>query len=185
MFKYEKSQYQLMNFEQLKDTDFFKFFHIHEVETKPGPNGTTIKIMKPGGFKEFIDIDFTLLNDSTLTDACLKIDKNWIGDKSHINPFANDIVKSFISLFAEAYANQDIQLLSDYISRLKGFDDRVIYVQGYEPKITKLPDHLKGAVQVYLGNKDKWEMNSINIKVEMFSLSETKSRIGIRIRYSE
>lgn len=172
-----------MNFETLKNTDFFQFFNIHEIETKDGPNGMIIKIMKPGGFQEFIDIDFTLLKNGTLIEARLILEKNWIGNKSHTNPFANDIVKSFISLFGERDANQDVQLLSDYFYQLKGLDDRVIYVLGHEPKITILPDHLAGAVQVYLGDKERWELNITNIKIEMFSLSDPNKKVGIRITY--
>ncbi len=169
-----------MNFKDLADTDFFSFFHIHEIESKSGPNGTVIKIMKPGGFKEFIDIDFTLLDDGTIIEARLRLDKGWIGNKNHLNPFANDIAKSYIYLFGNGEKYNEIKVLSDYIYHLKGIDDEVIYVQGHEPSLSTLPENIEGAINVYLGNREIWELDLGEIKLEMRQISENKPKVMVR-----
>lgn len=172
-----------MKFQELLETDFFTFFNIHEQSASSGQINVTTKHLKPGGFQEFVDIECKVLPDGTLTEARLILDNEWIGNLAHINPFANDIAKSFISLFAKAEKHHEAEMLSEYLSHLKGASDKVIYAQEHEPRITKLPEELEGAIHVYLGGHDAWDSNMGDLKLELALIAEKKIKVLLRVEY--
>jgi len=88
---------------QLRVSEFYKFFHISEIAVSQEYDPFSIQDdfyvlkLETGGFKEFIDIRIVVENDGIYY-ATLRLSRQWICQYG-INPFASDILKSFIDAF--------------------------------------------------------------------------------------
>jgi hypothetical protein len=85
--------------EDLKNSSFFRFFNVSEVRRVDAPRGRTVVQWETGGFKEHIRLSGVLGDKGRLLSATLLVSRKWIGAPGNINPFAKDIVKSFIDQF--------------------------------------------------------------------------------------
>lgn len=86
---------KLVNYDELKGSDFYQFFNIKEQKITNEGKYTRIEV-KTGGFREYIDIIFYLNENREIEKGILLLDRNWIGNEQSINPFGKDIAKSFI-----------------------------------------------------------------------------------------
>lgn len=80
----------------MKDREFFTFFNLTESDENRTEKKTIIKNLKPGGFQEYIDIQLMLNSQEEITQATISLERSWTGNADSLNPFAKDIVKSFI-----------------------------------------------------------------------------------------
>ncbi len=69
---------QLISYSKLTKSDFFTFFNLNEIRSER--NSPTVKIIKPGGFQEYIDIEFHLNKKGEIIMAKLTLDRQWIGN---------------------------------------------------------------------------------------------------------
>jgi len=156
-----------MQFENLSETDFWKFFGIHVINEANGVVGRIIKNLKPGGFQESVDLQMTLEKDHSLYQVSLAIERNWMGNLVHVNPFAMDIMKSFIRQFGKLPQNPELEEIADHIEHFHGYSDNVIYVSGKEPHLDPLPEDLQGAIATIFGAHDwKFEGSGLVMKIE-------------------
>lgn len=114
---------------QTSGTDFFTFFGIHQVATVPMLEVSVIKKFKPGGFQENIDIEITEDLKENLLSASLLIDRSWLGNREHLNPFALDITKSFLSTFTAPEDQPKMHEIAEEMFKLHGTKDKVISLQ--------------------------------------------------------
>lgn len=84
-----------LGFADVKKSGLFSFFHLSEVRRLPIESGTRVEV-KPGNWKESIDISFELSPADEVKQAHIVVDRAWlVGDATL--PFAFDLVKSFIT----------------------------------------------------------------------------------------
>ncbi|MFX0072207.1 MAG: hypothetical protein ACFFAO_14055, partial [Candidatus Hermodarchaeota archaeon] len=102
----------------MKKLDFFKFFNLKEVKIKDISESKMHIKLKPGGFQEHIDIEF-IVNKDELENAKIFLDRKWIGNAESINPFANDIAKSFLGAIVPYKEQESIRDLIHFLFNLK------------------------------------------------------------------
>ena len=119
---------QLISYSKLTKSDFFTFFNLNEISCER--NSPTVKILKPGGFQEYIDIEFHLNKKGEIIMAKLTLDRQWIGNVETINPFGKDIAKSFIEAVIplEEKEGEDniVVLLVHFLFNMVGTKDKII-----------------------------------------------------------
>lgn len=156
-----------MQYEILPESDFWKFFGIHEISEETGVLGRINKNLKPGGFQESVDLQMTLEKDLSVHQVNLTIERNWMGNLVHVNPFATDIMKSFIRQFGKLPQNPELEAIADHIEHFHGYSDNVIYVSGKEPHLDPLPEDLQGAIATIFGAHDwVFEGSDLVMKIE-------------------
>ncbi|NMC06434.1 MAG: hypothetical protein GYA24_14550 [Candidatus Lokiarchaeota archaeon] len=134
----------------LRESEFFTFFNIHEVSRQEtGRKGVRAMQCKPGGFQEHIDISFEMDANENVVSARLVLDRSWIGNPDHVNPFANDIAKSFIDTLVPAVDHGAIEPLLATIMNAKGIGDKRIYLHDQPRDLNPNFDTIK-ALGVYL-----------------------------------
>ena len=121
----------LVNYDELKKTDFFQFFNLHEMQIirKSELNDLTYIELETGGFQEFINIKLYINNERNIQKAELIMDRSWIGNAENINPFGKDIAKSFIYTMTPLDEKEKIESLSHYLWMLKGLNDNIISIK--------------------------------------------------------
>ena len=99
-------QKNYLTYAEFQNTDFYKFFHTHEtgrdVQEIEGflhdNTQVTIVRLEPGAFQPEIRLEITLDEQTRLRQGVLAIKRSWlIGKPFGINPYALDILKSFIA----------------------------------------------------------------------------------------
>lgn len=85
-------------YDEFKDSDFWRFFHLKEAGRQgPGEDGKTLVTLKTGGFQSEIDLSVTVNSKNRLAEGTLGVKRGWvIGPPHGLNPYALDVVKSFI-----------------------------------------------------------------------------------------
>jgi hypothetical protein len=152
----------LINYDELKNSDFYQFFNIKEQGTTNKDNYTRIKV-KTGGFQEYIDIKFYLNENREIEKGILLLDRNWVGNKESINPFGKDIVKSFILAVIPLEGNgKKIKDLAEHIFALKGENDQIIYLKENKPENKEITEGIVNILNVYKNKSDKAEYNLEN-----------------------
>lgn len=145
--------FQLIKYSELKKSEFWSFFGITEQESVEMEPGKLKKIIKPGGFQEFVDIEFHVNKNDEVVKAVLKLDRSWVGDDKHLNPFAQDISKSFIDVLTNSADKANMQNLIDIMFKVHGSQDHVISLYS-EIKIDKLKKEIKDVIDTMLGLKE-------------------------------
>jgi hypothetical protein len=84
-----------LTYEELRSTDFWKFFHVHEAGPARVEGPLRIIPLKTGGFQEFVGLEFSIGPQEQLHGVRLRLDRKWIHEMG-INPFALDIAKSLL-----------------------------------------------------------------------------------------
>ncbi|MBD3191839.1 MAG: hypothetical protein GF308_14425 [Candidatus Heimdallarchaeota archaeon] len=135
----------------IQQSEFFDFFNCHEINSITLSSSLVVKKVKPGGFQEYIDLEFHLKGDE-IEKAQLILDRSWIGDQKHVNPFAKDITKSFIATIVPSNEKHLVESLVEHLFRLKGYKDIVYYIHQKEPLPSPSSEILQ-VVDVFLGNK--------------------------------
>lgn len=153
-------------YSKIQNSEFFDFFNCHEINSITCSSSLVIKKVKTGGFQEFIDLEFHL-NQDEIIKAVLTLDRSWIGDPKHVNPFAKDIAKSFIAAIVPLEEKHLVDSLVRHLFRLKGYKDVIYYIHQKE----KLPSPSSEVIQVldvFLGNKPstKFLLDTSHFQIE-------------------
>ena len=148
-----------MDYGGLRRSELFTFFHLSESSrSAPSDEGIVRVFLKPGGFREFVDIEVQIDQSSLVRSASLFMDRNWVGDVTTVNPFAKDITKTFITVLVHPEDSPSVKDVVAAIWNLRGTRDRVYYLtQPPEEEDYYDPETLR-AQRVYLGEEDKLEM---------------------------
>ncbi|TVR84951.1 MAG: hypothetical protein EA409_00160 [Saprospirales bacterium] len=86
-----------MTYDEFMNSDFWTFFHLAEVDRETKDRGTNITL-KTGGFQTEIDLNVTVNQKNRLVKGLLNVKRSWVvGPPYGLNPFALDIVRSFIA----------------------------------------------------------------------------------------
>lgn len=137
-------------FKELMVGDFYSFFHCHEIDSLI-ENKITIKKVKPGGFQEYIDMEFHLNASDEIVKAKLVLDRIWIGNTQRLNLFANDITKSFVIEITPEKDKKATEDLAYLIYNLTGLEDEKITISPVPVSYVSLPFDLRKILDVYLG----------------------------------
>ena len=156
MFKCKKLNafIKLVKYSDLKTSDFWNFFGIKEIESKKINDKYSKKLIKPGAFQEYIDIEFNLNNLEEIERALLKLNRVWIGNYKNINPFANDIIKSFIYELTPEKYKSGIKKISQILFKIHGVDDEIIYLQKDENNDLNIESSTQNIINVVVGLKE-------------------------------
>nr|MDO8084830.1 hypothetical protein [Candidatus Sigynarchaeum springense] len=169
--------------EALGGSEFFSFFNVHETKRHGGAgDGVRVVECKPGGFQEYIDMSFDVNAGGDVVVARLLLDRSWIGSGEHVNPFANDIAKSFIDALVPPGDHAAIEPLLRAIMDAKGTSDKRIYLHDQPRDLTPDLDTIK-ALGVYLEAIPKHEisMGHCHLRIENIVV-EGRGRLEIVVR---
>ncbi|MDP7032865.1 MAG: hypothetical protein QF752_00075 [Planctomycetota bacterium] len=176
-------------YQKLSKTDFVKFFNIHEVGRETSEAGSTLINLKPGGFKQHIDIQISIDASGVIRSASLRIDRSWLGDHRTINRLGSDLVKSFLATFSPQKDLSRVTPLIQAIWNSKGTRDRVVRLKGNPEPPSARGQALEG-LETFMGNRASYTLSlssatlSLNngpldgrqrLQCEVRSLSPTKS----------
>ena len=83
---------QPIPYSKFQNSEFYNFFNLTEDNFAIFGENDKFRqyFIKPGGFQEHIDILIVTTKD-LIINASLVLDREWIGNKKHLSPFANDI----------------------------------------------------------------------------------------------
>ncbi len=158
--------------ETLQGSELFTFFSIHETSRREGRgDGVQTVRCKPGGFQESIDISFDVDANGNVLAGHLILDRSWVGNGEHVNPFANDIAKSFIDTLVPLADHEAIEPLLPAIMAAKGVDDKRIYLHDQPRDLTPNLHTIK-ALGVYLGIIQKHEIALASSRIRLENASE-------------
>jgi hypothetical protein len=172
---------QLGTYAALQQTELFSFFNIRETgRANSGEHMQTISC-KPGGFQESIDLAFNVARDDSLRGASLLLDRSWIGNGEHVNPFANDITKSFIDGLVPESDQPAVKHLVAAIMDAKGHNDKRINLHPPEQKGAPSINTIK-AMATYLGAIPLHVIDLASSKVKLENVTlDNRARLRIEI----
>ena len=178
---------QRISYSKLKETDFYTFFNLSEnnISYQEIPWHSKIIFLKPGGFQQFIDISFHLLNDQILK-ASLSLDRNWIGDEKSINPFAKDITKSFLMALLPNEPNPEFKIMIvQGIWNTKGSQDRILCIDEVIHSWESSNPEIKKFINVFQGIDVQHESNFEYLSLEMINeFDKNKNSIWFNLNLS-
>lgn len=94
--EYVDEKYYL-TYDELKATDFWSFFHVTEADKHTLSDSKSLFFLRTGGFQSEIDLSVSVNYKGRLVEGQLKTNRSWMfGPPYGLNPFALDIVRSFI-----------------------------------------------------------------------------------------
>jgi hypothetical protein len=138
-----------MKYSELQDREFFTFFNLTESDENRTEKKTIIKNLKPGGFQEYIDIQLMLNSQEEITQATISLERSWTGNADSLNPFAKDIVKSFIKALTPIDEIAQTAPLVDALFHLKGLNDKIISINSRNKKMDDYPPTVMDFIDVY------------------------------------
>jgi hypothetical protein len=172
-----------VNYNELKSSDFFNFFNLHEI--KDQKTSQFFKKLKPGGFQEYIDIELYLNNNNDVEKAQLGLDRKWIGNYENINPFGKDLAKSFIDAVVpyEEKEGEDnvIILLVHFLFNMVGTKDKIIPCTAPLYHFEESSDVVKTFLDVYRNLIPSYELSLKHSKIEISNIMQNnKPRLIIK-----
>lgn len=175
----------LIKYNELRETDFFIFFNLHETEKRAISKELTEIRLKPGGFQEHIDIMIVVNKDNEIVQAILYLHREWIGNVDSINPFAKDISKSFIaSLVIDEEFEEFKNLLVQDLWALKGRKNNIMYLNKIKHNFASISPLVKQFIDVYYGINERAEIEFGNNKITMENKNENnRNRFIITLKY--
>jgi hypothetical protein len=118
-----------VSYDSLKSSDFYQFFRLTEVASMSLPGGVRVVELKPGAFRNSIDIALSLDGAENVTSAHLGLARQWIGSGEKLNPFATDIAASFLRAFASDRERLEMQDWADALRAVPGAPDGVVHLR--------------------------------------------------------
>lgn len=91
-----QGRYVGLSYEEWKQSDFFQFFHLKQLDEGTG-NGRTIRVFAPGPFKETIALLVECVESGRIVRAALRMRSDWVIDNFMMTL---DLTKSFVLCFA-------------------------------------------------------------------------------------
>jgi len=110
-----------MTYDEFKISDFWRFFHLKEVDRKKqDKNGNMLVKLKTGGFQSEVDLNVTVNQKNRLAEGLLNVKRSWvIGPPYGLNPFALDIVRSFIAVLVPPPDQDAVSGLINMLHQIK------------------------------------------------------------------
>lgn len=81
---------------ELKASEFFRFFHIQQVNVEQLDRGEQLVRYMTGAYQDKIFMSVRLDPAYRIADAVISVDRDWLGALGKFNPLGSDVVKSFI-----------------------------------------------------------------------------------------
>jgi hypothetical protein len=110
-------------YSEFRNSDFWSFFHITEkdrLSKEDDGRQTTLIVLRTGGFQSEIKLEITLDQQQRLKEGRLKAKRSWLmGPPYGVNPFALDIVRSFIATLIPPPDQQRIDGLVAKLTNIK------------------------------------------------------------------
>ncbi|MBN2229671.1 MAG: hypothetical protein JW779_08740 [Candidatus Thorarchaeota archaeon] len=176
----------MITYTNIRYTDFYSFFNVSEVSREKKPDGSSLVRSKPGGFQEFIDIEFMIDRDDYLKEAILWLDRQWIGDENNLNVFAKDIAKSFIHDTIGTGLQDQIEPIVQMLFNVKGGEDHVITLNGDGPPSVDevgIPE-LRQVILTFAGLESSWSLNLYEAQIHMENVQiDERYRLRISVCY--
>lgn len=98
-----------LTYEELKATDFWSFFHITEIDSQKLGDNNRIVTLRTGDFQSEIDLNVSLNQKGRLIEGKLNVKRSWmLGPPYGLNPFALDIMRSFIATLVPVPDTEEI-----------------------------------------------------------------------------
>ncbi|MHA1902586.1 MAG: hypothetical protein ACXADL_02680 [Candidatus Thorarchaeota archaeon] len=142
---------------------------------------TRVKI-SPGSFEEYIDIELSIDKKKNVHRALLLLDRDWIGDRSTLNPFAKDLVKSFISGMVPEKDKEKATAISSAIMDSWGEDNAVLTIGHDIDPDDKSRVEVREALIVFLGESQLYSLQMVGSDIIMDNIDEgKKKRLRIEI----
>ncbi len=166
--EYNHEKYYV-SFNDFKNSDFWSFFNLTEINTQDLKNNKKISL-KTGGFQSEIDLSIIVNPYGRLIEGELNVKRNWIiGQPFTLNPFALDIVRSFIFTLTPLLDHPQIASLIQMLDMTSNSEDFNNFIANGPPKSPTIP-HI--ALFVYLGIMEK-----VDIKMEFSNITLTNFKI--------
>ncbi|MHA1934618.1 MAG: hypothetical protein ACW97A_05010 [Candidatus Thorarchaeota archaeon] len=172
----------MLKYRDLKKTHLFKFFNFSELDKEKEHSGLTRIKIAPGSFQEFIDIELSIDKKKNVHRALLLLDRDWIGDRSTLNPFAKDLVKSFISGMVPKKDREKANTISSAIMDAWGEDDTVLTIGHDSDPEDESRVEVREALIVFLGESQLYSLQMVGSDIIMDNIDEgKKKRLRIEI----
>ena len=143
-----------LTYDEFTASDFWTFFHLTVGERKMrDDDGNILVTLKTGGFQSEIDLNVTVNQKNRLVEGLLSVKRSWvIGPPYGLNPFALDIVRSFIAALAPPPDQKAVSGLVNMLSHIgnPAYAERMVN-EGPEKSI------LHRALFTYLGPSPSFE----------------------------
>jgi len=98
-----------ITYDEFKNSDFWSFFNLTQTDTQLN-NSEIVISLQNGGLRSEIDLKITLNQKQRISKGELKIKRSWLTSSPFIvNPFALDIVRSFIAALTPPPDQQLVQ----------------------------------------------------------------------------
>ena len=138
-----------MTLEEAQVSEFFRWFHLEQVETHRNAQGADIRLFRPQGekFRPLAAVELTLGARNRISGMRLLLARSFIADPQN-SSFARDIAKSFI-LFAVPRA--DAPALKDLVDEIQFRDLKGTVLMRGEPP--KLPSEPSPAYRAFAGEQ--------------------------------
>src|SRR5438067_1669951 len=141
--------------EEMRQTDFFKFFNLTEAEPRTSEGGLNLVTFRPAGgnFRRLVKVSVTVGGDGAVRAMELTVDRSFVEDRAN-GIFARDVAKSFLRA---AVPKADAPKISDLANEIEFPKE----LEGYEIARTqpdpKLPAQPTKGYLVYLGKQELYE----------------------------
>ncbi|MBD3352093.1 MAG: hypothetical protein GF364_11455 [Candidatus Lokiarchaeota archaeon] len=156
-------------YSNLKNSDFFNFFNCQEKDSTIKSEDIIKKTVEPGAFQENIQIEININKKDEIIKSELMLARKWIGNKEHLNMFANDIAKSFILANTPRRELKKTQKLAECLFQTHGTKDKVISIhQETEDGGNETSVDISNIIETYVGNK---EASRFNLSSSSFKLN--------------
>ena len=166
----------MLNYSDLKETDLFDCFNFSELDREKEHGGLTRVKIGPGGFQEYIDIELIIDDKDNVHSALLLLDRDWIGDRTTLNPFAKDLVKSFISGMVPEVDREKANALTSTIMDSWGEDDTVLTIgHDKDPEVQSRVE-VREALIVFLGESQLYSLQMVSSDIIMDNIDEGKKK---------
>jgi hypothetical protein len=162
--EYNDQEYYI-SFNQFKNSDFWSFFNLQEISTQNFEKNKKIFFRTVQrineGLQSEIEIYIVINSEGHIIEANLKIQRKWIiWEPFSLNPFARDIVRSFILTITPTLDRPEIVDLIQTLDKTRNPEELQNFLATQPPQT--IPNI---ALLVYLGIIEK-----VNVKLEFSNI---------------
>ncbi len=157
----------LAYYPEFQKSDFWSFFHIAETSRQPQPgDGTRVFLETAGSFQPHVGLDLVLTQDGWMTSAGLRVRRDWALGQWGANPYALDIVRSFIETLVQP---PGAPWMRELVESLRDPDQVRDELDGKKPVGPRTREFLRA----YAGHTERME-----IKEEFSTVTISNSKKG-------
>jgi hypothetical protein len=155
-----------MRLSEAEKTDFFRWFHLREIDRQKDGQGPTTVIFKPEGdsVREFVTVKVVLQDQDKIMAIQLILSRSFVDDRRTNGVLARDICKS---LLLDAIPDTDQGPIHDLVEAIRS-DAQNSDMIVFSKKPQKQPDLLTPGYQAYLGKEQLYtkELSSAMLTME-------------------